>query len=116
MGSKTKESINLTKNQEMNTIDKLQDHLTAVVLYKGTWSEYKEQASAIECADGTTLSVQASKDHYSTPRENEGPYTEVEVWLVTAPVTEFEYSSDEPSSYVPIEQVAQFIDNHGGMV
>ena len=33
----------------------------------------------IFCNDGFSLSVQASRDHYSIPRNNEGPYTHVEV-------------------------------------
>lgn len=102
----------------MTTLEKLNTHLATPVneLTKGYL--YKEQAPMIQCRDGTTLSVQASENHYSTPRDNFGPYTEVEVWCVTGAgpngVTEFDYSDDDPSGFVPIEQVVQFIDNHGG--
>lgn len=74
----------------------------------------KEIAPLVICKDGNSLSVQASSTHYSTPRDNFGPYLEVEVWCATCPVTEFEYSDDEPSAYVNIRDVVKFIDNHGG--
>ena len=102
-----------------NTLAKLQLHLS--VLPKEITGGYfhKELAPILKCKDGTTVSIQASKDHYSEPREDFGPYTEVEVWCVTGAspngVTEFDYSDDEPSAYVPISQVVQFIDNHGGI-
>jgi hypothetical protein len=102
-----------------NTLAKLQLHLIVLLqeLHPGIW--HKENAPLLKCKDGTTASIQASKNHYSTPREDFGPYTEVEVWCVTGAgpdgVTEFDYSEDDPSAYVPIEQVVQFIDNHGGI-
>lgn len=98
-----------------NTLNKLQEHLSNLPqeIVRGIW--YKDNAPVVKYKDGATLSVQASENHYSEPRENFGPYTEVEVWRATAPVTEFDYSNDDPSAYVPIEQVVQFIDNHGGI-
>ena len=99
----------------MNTFDRLQKHLaTETVAQFGT--TYKHPVDLVKCADGTSLSVQASEYHYCSPRNNEGPYTEVEVWCASAPVTEFGYSEDGPSAYVPIEDVVRFIDNHGGMI
>ena len=98
----------------MNTFDRLQKHLaTEITTQLGT--PYKMLADSVKCADGTTLSVQASKYHYCTPRDNQGPYTAVEVWCVSSDVTEFEYSEEDPSAYVPIEDVVRFIENHGGM-
>ena len=100
----------------MNTHNKLQQHLATPIntLYGGY--KHKENAPVLKCKDGTTASIQASENHYSKPRENFGPYTEVEVWYVRGTeVTEFDYSDDDPSAYVPIEQVVQFIDNHGGI-
>ncbi len=97
----------------MNTLEKLQKHLaTEIRIICGY--PYKNIAKYVVCTDNVTLSVQASETHYSIPRDNEGPYTHVEVWCVSAPVTEFEYSNEEPSGYVPIESVVKFIDNHGG--
>ena len=99
-----------------DTLAKLQDHLSVLPkeLAPGIW--HKDNAPVLKCKDGTTASIQASTYHYSEPREDFGPYTKVEVWCVKgAEVTEFDYSDDDPSAYVPIEQVVQFIDNHGGM-
>ena len=99
----------------MNTLEQLQKHLASKPKEYRPGYSHKDLAPIVQCKDGTTLSVQASQYHYSTPREDYGPYTEVEVWKATAPVTEFDYSDDDPSAYVPIEQVVQFIDNHGGI-
>ena len=100
----------------MNTFDRLQKHLATETVNTTTSLYYKQPVDLVKCADGTTLSVQASEYHYCSPRDNKGPYTEVEVWCASAPVTEFDYSDDEPSAYVPIEDVVRFIDNHGGMI
>lgn len=103
----------------MTTLTKLQAHLTTEVRNVNGYP-YKNLAKIIITKDGTSLSVQASQNHYSTPRRNEGPYSHVEVWCVTgaAPngVTEFDYDDNDPSAYVPIEDVTKFIDAHGGMV
>ncbi len=97
----------------MSTLDKLQSKLVGSVSIVDSY-KCKGIADCVECADGTTISVQASQFHYSTPRSDYGPYTHVEVWLATAPVTEFDYDKEYPSVYVPIEKVVEFIDNHGG--
>ena len=99
----------------MNTFDRLQKHLATETVAQYSMT-YKAPVDSVKCADGTTLSVQASEYHHCTPRNNKGPYTEVAVWCASAPVTEFDYSDDEPSAYVPIEDVVRFIDNHGGMI
>ena len=100
----------------MNTFDRLQKHLANEILKTSTGWYYKPRSNLVKCADGTTLSVQASEYHYCTPRDNQGPYTTVEVWCVSSDVTEFGYSEEYPSAYVPIEDVVRFIDNHGGMI
>lgn len=100
----------------MNTFDRLQKHLATEAVFTTCGLTYKQPVDLVKCADGTTLSVQASQWHYCTPREDKGPYTHVEVWQSSAPVTEFDYDEEEPSAYVPIEQVVRFIDNHGGMI
>ena len=97
----------------MNTPDKLQSKLAGSMLTVGSY-KYKGTVDNVECADGTTISVQASESHYCTPRADKGPYTHVEVWLATAPVTEFDYDKEYPSAYIPIEKVVEFINNHGG--
>lgn len=101
----------------MTTLEQLQKHLASKPKEYSPGYSHKELAPIVKCKDGVTLSVQASEFHFSSPRDNYGPYTEVEVWCVrdAAEVTEFDYSDDDPSAYVPIEQVVQFIDNHGGI-
>lgn len=98
----------------MNTLAKLNKHLATEIKEYRKGAFHKETAEPVVCADGTTLSVQASKTHYCSPQENTGPYWEVEVWLVTCEVTEFEYDDSEPSAYVPIGKVVELINNHGG--
>ena len=100
----------------MSTLEKLQAHLAAPKqeFVSGFW--HKPNAEKVICADGFKMSVQASKTHYSHPRKNIGPYTEVEVWLCGTVPEWSEYGDgEEPYAYVPIELVVQVIDQHGGM-
>jgi hypothetical protein len=100
----------------MSTLDQLQAILMKPATEYRPGMFYKEILPAINCADGTTLSVQASRTHYCSPRDDIGPYTEVEVWNVSAAeVPDFEYSGDEPFAYVDINSVVAFIDRHGGL-
>ncbi len=89
----------------------------------------------IVCADGFSLSVQASSFHYCLPREN-GPedwwnyYAEVEVGQVRDKDGELfdvskggwsrEYVLDDGTcavyAYVPVDDVLEFIASHGGAV
>mgnify|MGYP000453333190 CR=1 FL=1 len=76
----------------------------------------------LNLADGTTASVQASHSHNCTPRNNEGPYSHVEVGFPSVrpePWSEWAQYAEDPSdptrtvySYVPIELVAEFILIH----
>ena len=75
----------------------------------------------ITCADGVTLSVQASSHHYCSPRNNEGSWNEVEVGFPSVLVPEWlEYrdgpreDTDNVFGYVPVELVREFINAHGG--
>lgn len=70
--------------------------------------------------------MQASSFHYCTPREDEGPYSAVEVGYIrdadgaplTPPDSWREHADGEfPSSvyaYVPMQLVEDFIAAHGG--
>lgn len=76
----------------------------------------------IVCADGFSLSVQASSMHYCAPREDDQKfYSTVEVGYPSAPVEELMPYADDASeptetvyAYVPTEVVAQIIYRHGG--
>lgn len=81
----------------------------------------------VRCQDGTTVSVQASRLHYCTPRTDCDGYTAVEVGYPSAQPPESwrqyfdgeNFDTQGTSSvygYVPYELVDQFIADHGGMV
>lgn len=71
----------------------------------------------ITCKDGFTLSVQASGGHYCSPRNNFGPYTEVEVCAtsdVPQGILDYHVDCDARYEFVPIEKVEALIALHGG--
>ena len=103
----------------MSTLDKLQAMLMKPAVEYRPGHFFKEVLPRVVCADGTSLSVQASRNHYCSPRDDFGPYTEVEVWNIECDneveVLEFEYNGEEPSAYVDINSVVAYIDRHGGL-
>ena len=77
----------------------------------------------VVCADGFTMSVQADDFTYCLPRNDEGPYTAVEVGFPN----EYEeliidWAEDDSSptetvyGYVPSHIVSLVLAKHGGMV
>ena len=74
-------------------------------------------------ADGVSLSVQASEHSYSSPRDNKGPYTKVEVGFPseTPPeawgefVEDWNESTNTIYSYIPLTMVMLYIGAHGGI-
>jgi hypothetical protein len=77
---------------------------------------------AIVCGDGLELSVQASHTHYCLPRENDGPYSAVEIGFpsdVIPEIMEWAETSATPTEtvygYVPVEVVDAVIAAHGGI-
>ena len=78
----------------------------------------------IVCADGFDLSVQASEFHYCSPRDNDGPYTAVEVGFPSAEeellLPHMESAGGDPTENVypwtPVGVVYAVIEKHGGMV
>jgi hypothetical protein len=78
----------------------------------------------IICNDGFNVSVQASRGHYCSPRENVGPWVSVEIGYPSAPppaeMMKYAENSATPMDsvygWVPIEMVEAMIDSHGGMV
>ncbi|MDD4389709.1 MAG: hypothetical protein PHW03_02780 [Eubacteriales bacterium] len=79
-------------------------------------------AKRIECADGFSLSVQASHGAYCSPRTNLGPWYQVEVGYPSDVPTEIMHYCEDPETptatvygYVPIELVETLIEAHGGM-
>ena len=78
----------------------------------------------VVCADGFTMSVQASETHYCSPRETGAEkYTAVEVGYPNPPEPLLMYLAEEPDRptmtvypFVPAQLVALVIAKHGGMV
>ena len=92
----------------------------------------------IVCADGASVSIQAGKvipelellgigdtcGLYCTPRNNKGPFTEVEAGYpsVNPPESWMQHceNPDRPTDtvypYLPYQYVHEFINVHGGMV
>lgn len=72
--------------------------------------------------DGNSLSVQASKHHYCTPRQDKGPYSHVEVGFPTKRYESLMPYAEDPSAptetvygWVPVEVVEQIILESGGL-
>jgi len=77
----------------------------------------------IVCKDGFSMSVQASARHYCTPKNNEGPYCEVEVGMPSSrEVLLMPYVEDatRPTEsiygWVPSNVVWDVITKRGGYV
>lgn len=99
----------------MNTLQKLQAHLSAPAKEYAPGFFHESITPVVECADGSTMSVQASQYHYCNPRTDEGPYYAVEVWHCGVVEAWEDYGSgDDPYAYVPIELVVDEIDRRGG--
>jgi hypothetical protein len=97
----------------MTTVEKLQEFLSGEKYVK----------PRVKCVDGFEVSIQASKTHYCSPRENEGPYYLVELGFPSLPLEILkEYAEEEDDlvntvyGYVPIEKVVAVLDEHGGLV
>ena len=83
----------------------------------------KKKYDLIKCADGFTMSVQASKGSYCSPRDDSGPYDSVEVGFPSSYdyyLHQYAEDPDKPTDtvygWVPADTVMMCIDAHGGMV
>lgn len=81
-----------------------------------------EPIKPIECVDGFTISVQATRHHYCTPRNNTGSWTAVECGFPSADVPELadykdggDTDTESVFAYVPVEIVEAVLAKHGGM-
>ena len=64
--------------------------------------------SGIQCKDGFSMSVQASSGHYCSPRNDVGPYIEVEVGYPSEYTPELRPYMEKPNTY--------YVDNNGNDV
>jgi hypothetical protein len=104
----------------MTTEERIQEMLAAKRGERGL-------CELVTCADGFSMSVQASSGHYCSPRNDEGPWRLVEVCWPSADVPELALLGKpvEPTKgmegaakqwgWVPIDKVAQVVDAHGGL-
>jgi len=77
----------------------------------------------IVCADGFSMSVQASRTSYCAPRNDTGPYEAVEIGFPTEEesiLLSYAEVAEEPTNtvypYVPSHVVSLTIAKHGGMI
>jgi len=89
---------------------------------KGKGYAFLTVRPAIVCGDGLELSVQASHTHYCLPRENDGPYSAVEIGFPSDVIPEIMQWAETPATpletvygYVPVEVVDAVIAAHGGI-
>jgi len=82
----------------------------------------------VVCADGFSMSVQASSGNYCSPRDDSGPWESVEVGFPSANDPLLAEFAEDPSApirdgqvqtvygWVPMETIKAIIESHGGQV
>lgn len=77
---------------------------------------------AIKCADGFTMSVQASSSHYCEPRDDEGPWISFEIGfpsereeLIIRWAENPDIPTDTVYGWVPSDVIEEVIEKHGGL-
>lgn len=80
-----------------------------------------QQVPPIVCKSGLAMSVQASRHHYCSPRNDVGPWDKVEIGYPNRVLPELKGYGDgltEDSTiygWVPIELVEKIIEDNGGI-
>ena len=106
-------------------MDAVNNYLKRALPYKTvSTGTYQKLRPRIRCADGFTVSVQASKDHYCKPRiDGDCEYEEVELGFPSAEdslINKYAEDRSEPTDTVyicvPIDVVNKLIEKHGGIV
>lgn len=89
----------------------------------GGVSRYFPLAPRIVCKDGFSISVQANCGSHCTPRDNQGPWIDVECGYPSAAphlIMSYAEDPDNPTEtiypHVPVALVDDLIAEHGGMV
>ena len=75
-----------------------------------------EVVPPVVCGDGTELSVQASRKHCCVPKDDDGPWSAVEVGYVTEGVRvprSWGYYCGV-ADFVSVRKVRAFVKRHGG--
>jgi hypothetical protein len=83
----------------------------------------KPNGRSLECKSGFVVSCQASQTNYSTPRNDAGPYSQVELGFPNAEeplIIGYADDPDDPTGtvygYVPAYVITALIMKHGGLV
>jgi hypothetical protein len=94
------------------------------VTYANGTRRFPKGLPRVVCADGFSLSIQAGKLLYSTPRHDAGPWSHVEVGFPSerpepwADWTQYCEDPQRPTNtvygYVPLEMVEALVALHGG--
>jgi hypothetical protein len=104
-------------NLQDQVVAMLQDHLQSAEVFDAQdLGKYRMPVGHITCQDGTQFSIQASRYTYCTPRNDQGPWTHVEVMTLSKGVEPKFWNHDAGDSlagYVPITAVADEIISRG---
>jgi hypothetical protein len=105
----------------------LQKHLSGRLRYFGGQDGkefvFKDVAPRVHCVLGGDVSIQAGEHTYSTPRDNKGPWTHVEVGFPHGlhGIEEILGDGEDPGTvetvwpYMPIEKVIMLLMMNGGV-
>ncbi len=107
----------------MNATEFMLKHKPTVKQVSGGY-KYQDLRPSAKCKDGTTISIQASATHYSTPRQNGlDYYTTVELGYPSVADEDLKGFAEDKESltntvygHVPIGAVNDFVKKHGGIV
>jgi len=75
----------------------------------------RELQEHIVLGDGTRLSVQASRTHYCSPKDDVGPWTAVEVLIDEGKPCK-SWGNHQPYGWVPIRRLESLISRRGGVI
>ena len=87
-------------------------------------TDFEQNRPRLMCADGFSVSVQASEYHYCTPRINGADkYETVELGFPSAEdslIVDYAEEADRPTDtvygYVPVHIVCELVEKHGGIM
>ena len=84
--------------------------------------EFMKMYKQVTCQDGFSISIQAGSGKYCSPRNDEGPYIEVELGFPNRKellIHSYAEDRDDPTGtvygYVPSTIVLEMLLKHGGM-
>lgn len=112
--------------KEVYFIDKINEYLNKTRITETTPHGYTFEhiRPQVECADGFTVSVQASEFHYCYPRiDGANEYEAVELGYPNMEDPLIEDYAEDPCNltdtvygFVPVHIVCELVEKHGGIV